>query len=88
MSRGLMTTTEFQSTHSQGVRHSVESSQYLVPYFNPRTHKECDESPDVMLGNLEKFQSTHSQGVRPDFTNELGLKGKFQSTHSQGVRRA
>ena len=41
----VLASTIFQSTHSQGVRpaaHHLISS--CMTYFNPRTHKECDDS--------------------------------------------
>jgi hypothetical protein len=47
---------------------SIPLSKRLVfRNFNPRTHKECDVSPDVKNNNIIIFQSTHSQGVRQLF---------------------
>jgi len=43
-------------------------------YFNPRTHKECDNNPIAEAVSSRLFQSTHSQGVRPELLNNRGFR--------------
>ena len=49
---------------TRSATHQSLLRSWVISYFNPRTHKECDLRDIINSFTLFRFQSTHSQGVR------------------------
>ena len=75
--------TEFQLTHSRGVRPGSRNHPYVrLLHFNSRTHVECDVTKSCTTGRMATFQLTHSRGVRQHSQTPPSVMHYFNSrTH-------
>ena len=85
VSIATLSITTFQLTHSRGVRPSLRALRSVQPYFNSRTHVECDLPvvPTTENKEISTHALTWSATTRVTF---LCLLIQFQLTHSRGVR--
>ena len=86
VSIATLSITTFQLTHSRGVRPSLRALRSVQPYFNSRTHVECDLP--VVPTTENKEISTHAlTWSATSNTHQKIIPVEFQLTHSRGVRR-